>query len=220
METATADLHEAKEFADAIHAVFPDKMMAYNLSPSFNWDTTGMSDDADEAVPRRSWASWASSSTSSPTAAIRSTVLAAEEFAVALKQDGMLSLARLQRKLRLVESPYRTPQTLVGGPRLDAALMAASGRTATTKAMGKGSTQHQHLVATEVPPRVLEDWLQIWAEHNGLPAGWKAKLRPVASGLGLHRAEHHERCRRKKPATSSSPTFTIAMDTSCCPSAT
>jgi isocitrate lyase len=30
----------------------------------------------------------------------------------------MLALARLQRKFRLLESPYRTPQTLVGGPRL------------------------------------------------------------------------------------------------------
>ena len=45
METKTADLEDAQEFADAIHAVFPDKMLAYNLSPSFNWDTTGMSDD-------------------------------------------------------------------------------------------------------------------------------------------------------------------------------
>ena len=71
----------------------------------------------------------------------------------------MLALARLQRKFRLVESPYSTPQTLVGGPRLDAALMGSSGRTATTKAMGKGSTQFQHLVQTEVPPRLLEEWL-------------------------------------------------------------
>lgn len=54
--------------------------------------------------------------------------VAAEEFATALRQDGMLALARLQRKMRLVESPYRTPQTLVGGPRSDAAL-AASLRT-------------------------------------------------------------------------------------------
>jgi isocitrate/methylisocitrate lyase len=93
-----------------------------------------------------------------------------------------LSLARLQRKLRLIESPYRTPQTLVGGPRLDAALMAASGRTATTKAMGKGSTQHQHLVQTEVPPKLLEEWLQIWAQHNNLPPKFRAQLRPVAAG--------------------------------------
>ncbi len=181
METATADLHEAKEFAEAIHAVFPDKMMAYNLSPSFNWDTTGMTDEQMKEFPKElgklgfvfNFITYGGHQIDG---------LAAEEFAVALKQDGMLSLARLQRKLRLVESPYRTPQTLVGGPRLDAALAAASGRTATTKAMGKGSTQHQHLVATEVPPKVLEDWLQMWAEQNGLPAGWKAKLRPVAAG--------------------------------------
>ena len=51
---------------------------------------------------------------------------------MALKQDGMLALARLQRKLRMVDSPYGTPQTLVGGPRADAALAATSGRTATT----------------------------------------------------------------------------------------
>ena len=36
-ETSTPDLGEAKKFADAIHAKFPDKLLAYNCSPSFNW---------------------------------------------------------------------------------------------------------------------------------------------------------------------------------------
>jgi isocitrate lyase len=36
-ETSTPDLHEAKRFADGIHAQFPGKMLAYNCSPSFNW---------------------------------------------------------------------------------------------------------------------------------------------------------------------------------------
>ncbi len=36
-ETATPTLAQAKEFADAIHAEFPGKMLAYNCSPSFNW---------------------------------------------------------------------------------------------------------------------------------------------------------------------------------------
>ena len=36
-ETSTPDLDEAQAFADAIHAEFPDKMLAYNCSPSFNW---------------------------------------------------------------------------------------------------------------------------------------------------------------------------------------
>ena len=181
METATANLAEAKAFADAIHAEFPDMMLAYNLSPSFSWDTTGMSDEQMKHFPEElgklgfvfNFITYGGHQIDG---------LAAEDFATALRQDGMLSLARLQRKFRLLESPYRTPQTLVGGPRLDAALVASSGRTATTKAMGKGSTQHQHLVQTEFPPKVLEDWLQIWAEHNGLPPVFRAQLRPVAAG--------------------------------------
>ena len=36
-ETSTPDLGQAKEFAEAIHAQFPDKLLAYNCSPSFNW---------------------------------------------------------------------------------------------------------------------------------------------------------------------------------------
>ena len=36
-ETSTPDLAQAKKFADAIHAEFPDQMLAYNCSPSFNW---------------------------------------------------------------------------------------------------------------------------------------------------------------------------------------
>ncbi|NID16266.1 isocitrate lyase [Luteibacter yeojuensis] len=36
-ETATPDLEQARRFAEAIHAVFPGKKLAYNCSPSFNW---------------------------------------------------------------------------------------------------------------------------------------------------------------------------------------
>lgn len=37
-ETSKPDLEEARKFADAIHAKFPGKMLAYNCSPSFNWE--------------------------------------------------------------------------------------------------------------------------------------------------------------------------------------
>ncbi len=43
-ETAKPDLEEAKTFAEAIHAKYPDQMLAYNCSPSFNWK--GNLDDA------------------------------------------------------------------------------------------------------------------------------------------------------------------------------
>jgi len=37
METSTPDLGEAREFAEAIKAEYPEQMLAYNCSPSFNW---------------------------------------------------------------------------------------------------------------------------------------------------------------------------------------
>jgi isocitrate lyase len=181
METKTADLEDARQFADAIHSVYPDKMLAYNLSPSFNWDTTGMSDDQMRAFPEEigkmgfvfNFMTYGGHQVDG---------VAAEEFAGALRQDGMLALARLQRKMRLVESPYRTPQTLVGGPRSDAALAASSGRTATTKSMGKGSTQHQHLVQTEVPKKLLQDWLAMWGEYYELGEKFRIQFRPLRPG--------------------------------------
>jgi len=184
METKTADLADARRFAEAIHAEYPDKMLAYNLSPSFNWDTTGLSDDEMRRFPEDlgklgfvfNFITYGGHQIDG---------LAAEEFATALQEDGMLALARLQRKFRLLESPYRTPQSLVGGDRLDAALMAASGRTAATKAMGKGSTQHQHLVQTEVPTRLLEGWLAAWATRWEWPATIRVELRPHTAGSDL-----------------------------------
>ena len=184
METKTADLADARRFAEAIHAEFPAKMLAYNLSPSFNWDTTGMSEEEMRRFPEElgklgfvfNFITYGGHQIDG---------LAAEEFAAVLRSDGMLSLARLQRKFRLVESPYRTPQTLVGGPRLDAALMASSGGTAATKAMGEGSTQHQHLVQTEVPNKVLEEWLAMWTKHHQVPGSLRVGLRPHTAGSEL-----------------------------------
>ena len=181
METKTADLVDAREFAEAIHAEFPDQMLAYNLSPSFNWDTTGMTDDEMRAFPEElgkmgfvfNFITYGGHQIDG---------VASEEFATNLRQDGMLALARLQRKMRLVESPYRTPQTLVGGPRSDAALAASSGRTATTKAMGAGSTQHQHLVQTEVPKKLLEEWLALWGDHYQIGEKLSVQLRPRRAG--------------------------------------
>ncbi|HHY74480.1 MAG TPA: isocitrate lyase [Bacillus bacterium] len=50
-ETSTPDLEQAKQFADAIHAKFPGKMLAYNCSPSFNWKSK-LDDDTIENFQR------------------------------------------------------------------------------------------------------------------------------------------------------------------------
>ncbi|MFN0097736.1 MAG: isocitrate lyase ICL2 [Gemmatimonadaceae bacterium] len=184
METKSAHLGEAKKFADAIHARFPDKMLAYNLSPSFNWDTTGMNDEEMRQFPMElgkmgfvfNFITYGGHQIDG---------LAAEEFAASLRENGMLALARVQRKFRLLDSGYRTPQTLVGGPRADAALLSIAGRTSTTKAMGEGSTQKQHLVQTEVSPKLLADWLERWRARHGVKGAFKVALKPHTAGSEL-----------------------------------
>jgi len=48
--------------------------------------------------------------------------------------------------------------------------------------MGAGSTQHQHLVQTEVPKKLLEEWLAMWTAHYyGMPEKLRVQSR-------LHRA--------------------------------
>jgi isocitrate lyase len=63
--------------------------------------------------------------------------------------------------------------------------MASSGRTAATKAMGKGSTQFQHLIQTEVPPRLLEEWLESWRKHYEHGSRIRVQLRPHTAGSEL-----------------------------------
>ncbi len=190
METKTANLEDARRFSGAMHAVYPEKMLAYNLSPSFNWDTTGMSDEEMRRFPQElgklgyvfNFITYGGHQIDG---------LAGEEFATALREDGMLALARLQRQFRLTDSPYRTPQTLVGGPRLDGALTASTGRTATTMAMGKGSTQAQHSGADrgahEAAGGMAGPVARIPRDHEG----HARRAAPSYFRFGAARAEYH-----------------------------
>lgn len=45
METSRPNLEECRGFASGVHAAYPNQMLAYNLSPSFNWDAAGMTDE-------------------------------------------------------------------------------------------------------------------------------------------------------------------------------
>jgi len=44
METKDPDLKMAAKFAHGVHKKYPQTMLAYNMSPSFNWDAAGMTD--------------------------------------------------------------------------------------------------------------------------------------------------------------------------------
>ena len=63
-ETSTPDLEEARQFAEAIHAQYPGKLLAYNCSPSLQLAPAPRR-RADRALPagaRRRWATGSSSS--------------------------------------------------------------------------------------------------------------------------------------------------------------
>ena len=51
--------------------------------------------------------------------------------------------------------------------------------------MGTGSTQHQHLVQTEVPTKLLEEWLALWTKHHQLSLSLRVGLRPHTAGSEL-----------------------------------
>jgi isocitrate lyase len=164
-ETAKPDLADDKDWADAIHAVYPQKMLAYNLSPSWNWDAWGFTDDQIRSFAAElgkmgyvfNFITYGGHQTEA---------LMNGRLARALKEEGVLGFVRLiQRALRLANDPAQFPQTFVGGDWADRFRRAARGPTLTTSSMGGKSTETQHRKAVEVPTSVLERWVRLWAQH-------------------------------------------------------
>ena len=164
-ETAKPDLEDDKDWAEAIHAVFPHKMLAYNLSPSWNWDAWGFTDGQIRSYAYElgkmgyvyNFITYGGHQTEA---------LMNGRLARALREEGVLGFVRLiQRALRLANDPAQYPQTFVGGGWADRFRRAARGPSLTTTSMGGKSTETQHRKAVEVPTSVLERWLRMWAQH-------------------------------------------------------
>jgi isocitrate lyase len=164
-ETAKPDLEDDKLWADSIHEVFPHKLLAYNLSPSWNWDAWGFTDGQIRSFAAElgkmgyvfNFITYAGHQTEA---------LMNGRLARALKEEGVLGFVRLiQRSLRLANDPAQYPQSFVGGPWADRFRRAARGPSLTTSSMGGKSTEAQHRKAIEVPTSVLERWLHMWADH-------------------------------------------------------
>lgn len=164
-ETAKPDLEDDKDWAEAIHAVFPHKMLAYNLSPSWNWDAWGFTDGQIRSYAHElgkmgyvyNFITYGGHQTEA---------LMNGRLARALREEGVLGFVRLiQRALRLANDPAQYPQTFVGGGWADRFRRAARGPSLTTTSMGGKSTETQHRKAVEVPTSVLERWLRMWGQH-------------------------------------------------------
>ena len=95
-ETSTPDIAQAKKFADAIHARYPDQMLAYNCSPSFNWRKF-LSEDECETFQRELGALGYKFQFIT-LAGFHSVNLATFELAEAYKQRGMAGYSEMQQR--------------------------------------------------------------------------------------------------------------------------
>jgi isocitrate lyase len=95
-ETSTPDIAQAKKFADAIHTQFPDQMLAYNCSPSFNWRKF-LSEDECETF-QRELGELGYKFQFITLAGFHSVNLATFELAEAYKQRGMAGYSEMQQR--------------------------------------------------------------------------------------------------------------------------
>jgi len=146
-ETSTPDLEQARRFADAIHARFPEKLLAYNCSPSFNWRRH--LDDATIAVFQRELGRMGYKFQFITLAGWHSINMTAFELARAYAVEGMPAYVRLQEREFAAEQDGYTAtrhQREVGTGYFDQVALAISGGQSATTAMS-GSTeaaQFQH----------------------------------------------------------------------------
>src|SRR6266849_4261636 len=150
-ETSKPRLDEAREFAEAIHAKFPGKLLAYNCSPSFNWRKH--LNDAEIAKFQRELAALGYKFQFITLAGFHALNHTMFELAREYKNEGMSAYARLQEaefaseKLHHYEAVKH--QRFVGTGYFDEVQNVITSGTASTRALA-GSTeaeQFSHLIA-------------------------------------------------------------------------
>ena len=150
-ETSTPDLDEAAEFAEAVHAKFPGKLLAYNCSPSFNWRKH--LDDATIASFQKELAAMGYKFQFVTLAGFHAVCNSMFELARGYDAEGMSAYVRLQEaEFANEEHGYTATrhQREVGAGYFDAVLEAVSGGESSTLAL-KGSTEEAQFEAAPVP---------------------------------------------------------------------
>jgi isocitrate lyase len=141
-ETSKPDLKEAREFADAVHQAHPDKLLAYNCSPSFNWKKN--LDNATIASFQRELAAMGYKFQFITLAGFHTLNFAMFELARGYKQAGMTAYSRLQEKefLREQQAGYEAVkhQRFVGTGYFDTVQQVITNGAASTLAL-EGSTE-------------------------------------------------------------------------------
>ncbi|EAY23949.1 isocitrate lyase [Microscilla marina] len=143
METSHPSIEEAKQFAEAIHAKYPEKMLAYNCSPSFNW--ASKLSDQEMLEYRESLAKLGYKFQFITLAGFHALNTSMFELARAYKDQGMLGYSALQqREFALQADGFSAVkhQAFVGTGYFDAVQNTVTSGQASTVAL-KGSTEEE-----------------------------------------------------------------------------
>lgn len=143
LETKKPELSEAKEFKQGVHAVYPWAMLAYNLSPSFNWSAHGMTDtqirDFVDELAALGYV-WQFITL----AGFHANGLAADVFAREFAKKKMLAYVELIQRPEATERVETLKhQQWSGAYLMDHQLVTATGGLASTLSMGSGVTESQ-----------------------------------------------------------------------------
>jgi isocitrate lyase len=143
METSTPDIGEARAFADSVHERFPGKMLAYNCSPSFNWERN--LDAASIATFQRELGAMGYKFQFITLAGWHMINYHAFDLAAAYAEEGMPAYVRIQaREFARERDGYTATkhQREAGASYFDRVLQVASGGQASTGAIA-GSTEEE-----------------------------------------------------------------------------
>jgi isocitrate lyase len=146
-ETSTPDLDEAAAFAEAVHARYPGKLLAYNCSPSFNWRKH--LDDRTIASFQTELAAMGYRFQFVTLAGFHAVCASMFDLARGYAEQGMSAYVGLQQhELALEEQGYTATrhQREVGAGYFDAVLEAVTGGESSTLAL-KGSTEEAQFEA-------------------------------------------------------------------------
>jgi isocitrate lyase len=142
-ETSEPNIAEAKRFAEAIHAKFPGKLLAYNCSPSFNWKKK--LDDATIASFQKQLAEMGYKFQFITLAGFHALNYAVFDMARGYKERAMSAYSELQQKEFAAEKDgYRAVkhQQFVGTGYFDDVSQVIAGGTSSTTAL-HGSTEQE-----------------------------------------------------------------------------
>eukprot|EP00457_Paulinella_chromatophora_P003026 gb/GEZN01003031.1/.p1 GENE.gb/GEZN01003031.1/~~gb/GEZN01003031.1/.p1 ORF type:complete len:536 (-),score=76.06 gb/GEZN01003031.1/:654-2261(-) len=140
METSKPDVKEAKEFASMVHAVCPTLMLAYNCSPSFNWDR--YLDEEGLKNFNKELAKLGFVWQFTTLAGFHCDALAIDKLAKDMSQRGSIAYVQgIQREEQTHRVETWTHQKWSGTELLDAMLQTATGGSSSTSSMGEGVTE-------------------------------------------------------------------------------